>query len=57
MGKVSHPPPLAVAFSGLGPRAPSWLQELGVLASHVREAAKEHSALVSLVTKGVEVQL
>jgi hypothetical protein len=57
MGKAPHPPPLAVAFSGLGPRAPSWLLELGVIASHVREAAQEHSALVSLVTKGVEVQL
>jgi hypothetical protein len=57
MGKAHQPPPLAVAFSGLGPRAPSWLQELGVIASHVREASQEHSALVSLVTKGVEVQL
>jgi hypothetical protein len=57
MGKAPHPPPLAVAFSGLGPRAPSWLLELGVIAGHVREAALEHSALVSLVTKGVEVQV
>ena len=57
MGKAPHPPPLAVAFSGLGPRAPAWLQELGVITSHVREAATEQSGLVSLVTKGVEVQL
>jgi len=57
MGKASHPPPLAVAFSGLGPRAPSWLLEVGVIASHVREAAHEHAALVSLVTRGFSVQI
>jgi hypothetical protein len=57
LGKAAHPPPLAVVFSGLGPRAPGWIQELGVISSHVREAALEHAALSSLVTKGVEVQL
>ncbi|MFL5348799.1 MAG: hypothetical protein ACJ8AT_28720 [Hyalangium sp.] len=56
-GKASQPPPLAVVFSGLGPRAPSWIQELGVLCAHVREATREHAALVSLVTKGVEVRI
>jgi hypothetical protein len=57
LGKASQPPPLAVAFSGLGPRAPSWLLELGVIAGHVREAAQAQAALVSLVTKGFAVQL
>ncbi len=56
-GKASQPPPLAVVFSGLGPRAPSWIQELGVLCAHVREATREQAALVSLVTKGVEVRV
>lgn len=56
-GKASQPPPLAVIFSGLGPRATSWIQELGVIAGHVREAVQEHAALVSLVTKGVNVRL
>jgi hypothetical protein len=57
LGKAPQPPPLAVAFSGLGPRAPGWLQELGVIVGHVREAARMQAALVSLVTKGVETQL
>lgn len=56
-GKASHPPPLAVVFSGLGPRAPGWIHELGVICGHVREAAQEGSALVSLVMKGFEVRL
>lgn len=56
-GKAQHPPPLAVVFSGLGPRAPDWIQELGVLCGHVREAAREQAALVSLVTKGADVRL
>ncbi|MDY7226916.1 hypothetical protein [Hyalangium rubrum] len=56
-GKATQPPPLAVVFSGLGPRAPGWIQEIGVITGHVREAAQEHTALVSLVTKGVEMHL
>jgi hypothetical protein len=57
LGKAPQPPPLAVVFSGLGPRAPGWILELGVISGHVREAALERAALVSLVTKGIEVQL
>lgn len=57
LGKAPQPPPLAVVFSGLGPRAPSWIQELGVLCAHVREAHREQAALVSLVTKGVDVRI
>jgi hypothetical protein len=56
-GKAVRPPPLAVVFSGLGPRAPRWIHELGVISGHVREAAQARAALVSLVTKGVEVHL
>lgn len=56
-GRASRPPPLSVVFSGLGPRAPNWIQELGVISSHVREAAREQAALVSLVTKGFEIRL
>ncbi|MBN1203366.1 MAG: hypothetical protein JXB05_00390 [Myxococcaceae bacterium] len=56
-GKASQPPPLAVLFSGLGPRAPGWIHELGVICGHVHEAARERAALVSLVTKGFEVRL
>lgn len=52
-GAASTPPPLTVAFSGLGPRSANWVMELGVLASHVREAAKERTALSVLVTKGL----
>jgi hypothetical protein len=51
-GKAATPPALTVAFSGLGQRAAHWVVELGVLASHVREAAKDRTALAVLVTKG-----
>jgi hypothetical protein len=56
-GRASQPPPLAVVFSGLGPRAPGWIQELGVICGHVHQAAREQAALVSLVTKSFEVRL
>jgi hypothetical protein len=56
-GKAAQPPPLAVVFSGLGPRAPDWIRELGVISGHVREAANEQAALVSLVTKGADVHV
>ncbi len=57
LGKAPQAPPLTVVFSALGPRAPGWIQELGVLTGHLREAARERAALVSLVTKGVELRL
>jgi hypothetical protein len=56
-GNRPQPPPLTVVFSGLGPRAPSWVQELGILSGHVREAAQEQAALVSLVMKGFDVRV
>ncbi|WNG44252.1 hypothetical protein F0U60_09135 [Archangium minus] len=46
LGQVSQPPALSAAFSGLGPRASSWVQALGVLTSHVRQAAHEGAGLV-----------
>jgi hypothetical protein len=52
LGKAPQPPALTVAFSGLGQRSASWIQELGVLTSHVREAAQAGDALVSLVPTG-----
>ncbi|PTL76391.1 hypothetical protein [Vitiosangium sp. GDMCC 1.1324] len=52
LGTVPQPPALSVAFSGLGQRASSWIHELGVLTSHVREAAHEKTGLVSLVLSG-----
>ena len=56
-GKAPTPPPLTVAFSGLGQRSTTWVVELGVLASHVREAAKDRTALSVLVTKGLSSRL
>lgn len=56
-GKAPTPPALTVAFSGLGQRSTSWVVELGVLASHVREAAKDRTALAVLVTKGFSSRL
>lgn len=56
-GRAAQPPPLAVVFSGLGPRAPEWINELGVLCGEVRTAAQEHSALVSLVTKRTQLHI
>lgn len=49
LGQAPHPPALSVIFSGLGQRSASWIQELGVLMSHLREAARERSGLVTLV--------
>jgi hypothetical protein len=56
LGTVSQPPALTGAFSGLGPRSASWLQELGVLTSHVRDAAREQAGLVTLVTRSVNAR-
>jgi hypothetical protein len=52
LGKVPQPPVLTVAFTGLGQRSASWIQELGVLTSHVREAALARDGLVTLVPTG-----
>jgi hypothetical protein len=57
MGKVPHPPPLTVSFSGLGPRAAGWIRELGALTSHVRQAATAKQGLAALVTKGSGVRV
>ena len=52
MGQLRHPPSLTVAFSGLGHRAPAWVQEIGVMTEHLREAARDKAALITLVTRG-----
>ncbi|MFP2927955.1 hypothetical protein ACLESO_22705 [Pyxidicoccus sp. 3LG] len=57
LGKVAQPPPLTVAFSGLGPRAANWIRELGALTSHVRSAALAKQGLAALVTKGSGVRI
>ncbi|QRN95816.1 hypothetical protein JRI60_43360 [Archangium violaceum] len=56
LGQAPQPPSHTVTFSGLGQRSASWIQELGVLTSHLREAAREQAGLVTLVTRPVSVQ-
>jgi hypothetical protein len=48
LGRVARPPELSVAFSGLGQRSSSWMPELGVLLSHVREAVRHEAGLVAV---------
>jgi hypothetical protein len=57
LGEVAQPPPLTVAFSGLGPRAANWIIELGALTSRVRAAAMAKQGLAALVTKGPNVRI
>ncbi|MCE9672378.1 hypothetical protein LY474_31685 [Myxococcus stipitatus] len=57
LGKLPQPPPLTVAFSGLGPRAANWIRELGALTGHIREAALAKQGLAALVTKGNTVRV
>jgi hypothetical protein len=51
MGKQPEPPVLAVAFSGLGPRASGWVREIGALARQIREAAAAGQGLTVIVPK------
>ncbi|HEY1127362.1 MAG TPA: hypothetical protein VGF83_06335, partial [Actinomycetota bacterium] len=51
LGKVPNPPPLSVAFSGLGTEAANWVREIGELARLLREAAAAERGLTSLVTR------
>ncbi|WP_342378892.1 hypothetical protein NVS55_05745 [Myxococcus stipitatus] len=57
LGKQAQPPPLTVAFSGLGPRAAGWMRELGTLTAHIRRAAMGKQGLAALVTKGTSVRI
>lgn len=57
LGKVAVPPPLTVAFSGLGPRAANWILEMGALTAHVRTAALAKQGLAAMVTKGSGVRI
>jgi hypothetical protein len=49
LGRTSETPSRSAVFSGLGERAAAWVQELGVLLAHVREAAHGDAGLVMLV--------
>jgi hypothetical protein len=51
-GRKSEPPPLGVAFSGLGTRAGQWVRELGALAAQLRRAAAREQGLTSIITGG-----
>jgi len=51
MGKQPQPPVLAVAFSGLGPRAAGWVREIGELSRQVREAAAAGRGLTMIIPK------
>lgn len=57
LGKQPQPPPLTVAFSGLGPRAANWIRELGALTAHLRGAALAKQGLAALVTKSSGVRI
>jgi hypothetical protein len=48
-GKQAQPPLLAVAFSGLGPRASGWVREIGELARQIRQAAAAGEGLTVVI--------
>jgi len=50
MGRTREPPPLTVAFSGLGQPASRWVRDLGALVGQVRAAASMDQGLTSIVT-------
>ena len=49
LGRVEHPPILAVSFSGLGPRASEWIREIGQLAHLIRTAAANQQGLTAVL--------
>lgn len=51
LGRTKEPPVLAVAFSGLGPRASEWIREVGSLAQLVRSAADDHQGLTAVISR------
>jgi hypothetical protein len=56
LGRVPHPPTLAVTFSGLGPRAHEWIQEIGSLGQVVRNAAAAQLGLTAVISRRPLVQ-
>ena len=51
LGRVPHPPSLAVTFSGLGPRSHEWIQELGSMGNVVRGAAAQQLGLTAVISR------
>lgn len=49
LGRVEHPPILAVSFSGLGPRASDWIREIGQMAHLIRSAAAAGQGLTAVL--------
>jgi hypothetical protein len=57
LGRVPHPPVLAVSFSGLGPRSHEWIQELGSMGQVVRNAAAQQLGLTAVISRRARVAL
>lgn len=51
LGRIPRPPVLAVSFSGLGPRASDWIQEIGALGQLVRGAAAAQRGLTAMISR------
>jgi hypothetical protein len=51
-GTEPFPPPLTVAFSGLGADSGNWIRNIGEVASHIRAAANSGQGLSMIVTQG-----
>lgn len=49
LGRIEHPPILAVSFSGLGPRSSDWIREIGQLAHLIRTAATQQQGLTAVL--------
>lgn len=52
LGRTSEPPPLVVAFTGLGATSTQWVRELAALAAQIRRAAAAGQGLTSIITGG-----
>ena len=49
LGRIPDPPILAVSFSGLGPRAPDWIREIGQMAQLIRSASAAGQGLTAVL--------
>lgn len=52
LGRSHSPPPLGVAFSGLGPTATTWVREIADLAAAMRRAAAREQGITCITTGG-----
>lgn len=50
LGRIAHPPVLAVTFSGLGEKSNEWIREIGHLARVIRTAAAAQHGLTAIIT-------